>query len=86
MNKSGLIALVVASALLSILTAVISLNVLVKTVRESDVTATEETQPITAETGENILITRLGTSSIKKLKLAKGTIYFTDGWAIYVID
>lgn len=84
MNKTSLISLIIAGALLSILTAVISLKLLISAVKDEDVTAREEIKTLVTETGEDITITRLGTSSIKKLELEKGYIYFTEGWGVYV--
>lgn len=85
MNKAGLIAIVIVGILLSVLTAIVSLRILVSSVKNEDLVITEEIKTLVTETGEDITITRLGTSSIKKLELEKGSIYFTDGWAVYVV-
>ena len=84
MNKHGLTALVIVGVILSLITAAISLKILTNAVKNEDVTAAEKPTVVITETMEEVTITRVGTSGIKKLELAKGHIYFTDGWAVFI--
>lgn len=84
MNKYGSTALVIVGVILSLITAVISLRILTNAVKNEDVTATKEPVVVITETMEEVTITRVGTSGIKKLELPKGCIYFTDGWATFI--
>lgn len=84
MNKHGSTALVIVGVILSLITAVISLKILTNAVKNEDVTATEEPVVVITEAMEEVTITRVGASGIKKLELSKGCIYFTDGWAIFI--
>ncbi len=84
MNKHGSTALVIVGVILSLITAAISLRILINAVKNEDVTAAEEPTVVITETMEKATITRVGASGIKRLELPKGCIYFTDGWAIFI--
>jgi len=84
MNKHGSTTLIIVGVILSLITAVISLKILTNAVKNEDVTATKEPVVVITETMEEVTITRVGTSGIKKLELPEGCIYFTDGWATFI--
>ena len=63
----------------------IALKVIFTEVDTGEITATTTPQTATSPDDDTkVIITRLGTSSIKKLELTEGFIYFADGWAVFV--
>ena len=63
---------------------VIALHMITTEIKIGDEAAETKPKEIKTETGDKVIITRIGTSSIKKLDLERGSIYFTDGWAVYI--
>jgi len=50
----------------------------------TDTTPNIQTQEITSSTNKKTKVTLIGTYAIKKLDIEDGSIYFTDGWAVFV--
>lgn len=45
---------------------------------------TPKSKEVTSNIDKKEKVTLIGTSAIKKLAIKNGSIYFTDGWAIFV--
>jgi hypothetical protein len=67
-----------------IATAAVFLSVVISLKDEDEIVAKVEEQILETEQGDKVVITRVGTGSIKKLDLENGSIYFTEGWGVYV--
>lgn len=84
LSKAQIIGLVLLCFIVFIGIEVVAIRILTTENETGGITAKPEPQTVETETGEEVVITRIGTSSIKKLDLEKGSIYFTDGWAVYI--
>lgn len=51
---------------------------------DKEITSKKQVQEITSTTGKKAKVSLIGTYAIKKLDIDEGSIYFTDGWAIFV--
>lgn len=76
--------LILAAGLLSVFLLVAFMVVTTQLFKKEGVVAKSEDQAITNKDGDKVVIARLGTSSIKKLTIDDGSIYFTDGWAVFI--
>jgi hypothetical protein len=51
---------------------------------DKEVTPKKQVQEITSTTGKKAKVSLIGTYAIKKLDIDEGSIYFTDGRAVFV--